>query len=261
MSYKGQLLNGTTSALFIVTTVGNVSTKEEVMKRHLAFAGFVFVTVAVWGANVYAQEEAEEHGTGFYVGGHLGANIADPEIDGGTLASDKNTGFGLGGTLGYDFGHFRVDGELAFRLNTISSLGGISLKTGGFSSDKYSKTFASSYMVNGYFDFPTDGPLKPYIGGGIGFATVSVDWKAPGFFVFSHAPVADDNDTGLAYQISAGIGYEINPRTTLTFGYRYFTTEELQMTFASGSPINSGLPFTMKYQSNEFNLGVRFLFN
>lgn len=231
------------------------------MKRHLALAIFVFVTVLVLSANVNAQQETEDQGTGFYVGGHLGANMADPEINGGTLATDTNTGFSFGGVLGYDFGNFRVDGELAGRFNTADSLDGISLDPEGFDGSNNSTTSALSYMVNGYFDFPTDGPLKPYIGGGIGYATVSVDWRAPGFFPFSHVPVADGNDSGLAYQFSAGIGYEINPRFTVSFGYRYFTTEELQMMFDSGSPINPGLPFTMEYQSHEFNVGVRVLFN
>jgi len=37
MSYQGQLPIGTTYAMFIVTTVGDDSTREEAMKRYLAF--------------------------------------------------------------------------------------------------------------------------------------------------------------------------------------------------------------------------------
>ena len=234
------------------------------MKRQLVLAVLVFIAMAVLGVNVHAQQEVESQtgiqGTGFYVGGHLGAIIEDLEINGGSLATDKNTGFVFGGNLGYDFGNFRVDGELIFRLNTIDSLNGVSLNPGGFSDEKDSSTFVSSYMVNGYFDLPTEGPLKPYIGGGIGFATVSIDWVTPAFF-FSSVPVADDNDSGLAYQLSAGIGYEINQRFTVTLGYRYFAIEELQMMFASSSPINPGLPFTMEYQAHEFHIGARILFH
>ncbi len=229
------------------------------MKRFLAVA--VFVPVAVLSANGHAQQETGDQGTGFYIGGHLGANTADSEINGGTLATDEDTLIGFGGVLGYDFGNFRVDGEIAFRFNTIDRLGGQSLQPQGFLSDNNSTTFAFSYMVNGYFDLPTGGPWKPYIGGGIGFATVAIDWNAPGFFVFTEDPVADDSDSGLAYQFSGGIGYEINPRFTVSLSFRHFATEELQMTFLGTSPINAGQPFTMKYKSNEFNLGVRFMFH
>jgi len=207
------------------------------MKRFLAVT--VFVTVAVLGANVHAQQETGGQGTGLYVGGHIGLNIlSDSEINGGTNTTDYDPLIGLGGVLGYDFGNFRVDGEIAFRINEINNVVGTPLVSGSYTS-------AFSYMVNGYFDFPTNGPVKPYIGGGIGYATVFIDWSAPGFFPLSEVPVADESDSGLAYQFSGGIGYEINPRTTVSFGYRYFAVEELQMMFASGSP------FTMEYQAHE----------
>ncbi len=234
------------------------------MKRFLVVA--VFVALVVLGANVHAQQEMGDQGTGFYIGGHLGLNIlSDSEINGGTISADNGSGVGLGGVLGYDFGMVRLDGEIALRANTTDSVGGISLGTvggssffgGGGSGD--STTGAFSYMVNGYFDLPTDGPLSLYIGGGIGFATVFIDWETTGLF-FSEVPVADDSDTGLAYQFSGGIGYEISPRFIVSFGYRYFATEEMQMVFESGSPLGSG-PFTMDYQSHEFNLGVRVMFH
>lgn len=217
------------------------------MKRFLAVA--VFVTVAVLGANVHAQQETGDQGTGTYVTIHVGINVlSDSEINRGTNTTDYDPLFGLGGALGYDFGNFRVDGEIAFRINEINSVGGTRLKGGSY-------TAAFSYMVNGYFDFPTNGPVKPYIGGGIGFATVAIDWNEPGFIPFSQVPLAGGSDSGVAYQFSGGIGYEINPRSTASFGYRYFAVEELQMMFDSGSP------FTMEYQSHEFNLVIRYMFN
>jgi opacity protein-like surface antigen len=248
------------------------------MKQQLVLAFLVFVAVVVICPNAHAQDGTEiqvetqvqiqeDQVTGFYVGGHLGANTADSEVNGGTLATDEDTLIGFGGVLGYDFGYFRVDGELALRFNTIDRLGGISLNPPSVWKGDPSTTKALSYMVNGYFDLPTDGPLSFYAGAGIGFATVSIDWKAPGVF-FSHVPVADDNDSGLAYQFSGGIGYEIdfdreiNPITiVVTLGYRYFATEELQMMFASSSPINPGSPFTIEYQSHEFLIGARVLFH
>jgi opacity protein-like surface antigen len=211
------------------------------MKRFLAIA--VFVTVAVLGVNVHAQQGTGSQGTGPYVGGHLGLNIlSDPDIEQGgfVLSTSFDPGVGLGGVLGYDFGNVRVDGELAFRTNSINDIMGV--PTEGHSS-------ALSYMVNGYFDFPTGGPVKPYIGGGIGFATVLVDIEVFGF------PLADDSDSVLAYQFSGGIGYEINPRTTVSFGYRYFATEDPEMEDAGG------FPFTTEYQSHEFNFSARILFN
>jgi len=79
------------------------------MKRYLAVA--VFVTVAVLGANVHAQQGTGGQGTGLYIGGNIGLNIlSDSEINGGTNTTDYSPLIGLGGALGYDFGNFRVDG-------------------------------------------------------------------------------------------------------------------------------------------------------
>ena len=210
------------------------------MKRFLAVA--VFVTVAILSANVHAQQGTGGQGTGPYIGGHLGLNILDdPPIVtlGIELSTSYSAGIGLGLVVGYDFGNVRVDGEIAYRYNEIDDILGIPVD--GHES-------ALSYMVNGYFDFPTNGPWKPYIGGGIGFATVFIDHEIFGF------PLADDDDSVLAYQFSGGIGYEINPRTTVTFGYRYFATDDPEMVDAGG------IPFTTEYQSHEFNVGARILF-
>ena len=231
------------------------------MKRFLAVAFLVLVTIGFSSTNVHAQEETGDlQGAGFYVGGHLGLSFADGDVD-GVLPVDYGLGFGLGGVLGYDFGNFRVDGELAFRHNIAERMGPFSLETADlFGSSPDSTTSVSSFMINGYFDLPTGGPLKPFIGGGVGFANVSIDWVTPGFFPFSEVPLADDSDRGFAYQISAGIGYEINPRATLTFTFRHFATEELQMSFDPASPFGAQ-PFQFEYQSNEFNFGGRIMFN
>jgi len=47
----------------------------------------------------------------------------------------------------------------------------------------------------------------------------------------------------------AGIGFEINPSTTLTLGYRYF---------ASTDPDFEGIEATVG--SHDFSLGARFMF-
>ncbi|MDH5764125.1 MAG: outer membrane beta-barrel protein [Nitrospinota bacterium] len=243
------------------------------MKRLLAVA--VWVALGVWCSLANAQEgvdiQAETQmqipevtsGQGFYVGGHLGINAAkDSEINGGLLEAEHNALVGFGGFLGYDFGIFRMDGEIALRLSTTDRLGTLSLEPEGLFSSNESTTTAFSYMINGYFDLQApDSPVSFFAGGGLGMATVSIDWASPGFFPFSEVTVSDDSDTALAYQFSLGFGYEINPRVTMTFTFRHFATEQLQMQFAPTSPIDPGLPFTMKYESNEFNIGARILFN
>ena len=63
----------------------------------------------------------------------------------------------------------------------------------------------------------------------------------------------DDNDTVFAYQFMAGIGFEINPKTTLTVGYRYFATTDPEFVLL-------GLPTEFTISSHDFNVGARLMF-
>ena len=62
----------------------------------------------------------------------------------------------------------------------------------------------ASGMVNGYFDFPIGGNWKPFIPSGIGMANVEVNDLN---FADSGEAAWGDDDTGLAWQVGAGVGY------------------------------------------------------
>ena len=199
-------------------------------------------------SNAYATHRSWNKSTvdqdkGFYIGAKGGLNILNDSSLDSIVNLDINYGLGLtfGGVLGYDFEDLRLDAEITYRDNDIDLIG---VPAEG-------STTALSYMINGYFDVPTHMAVKPYVGGGIGYATVSInDANIPGV-----ATVADDSDSVFAYQLSAGLGFEISRRTTLSLGYRYFATQELEL------QDTSGIPLSTEYQSHEINIGVRFLFN
>lgn len=231
------------------------------MKQSLTVMVFIIVTILLC-SNAYAthrswNQSTVTQGTGYYIGvsGGLG-NLDDSALDNANpIDIEYDPGFLVGGVLGYDFGMWRLDAEIAYRTNDASNLifpaplGQLPVGDGS--------TTALSYMVNGYFDIPTNMLIKPYLGGGIGYATVSLDVSVPpGTFPpgFS-STVADDSDSVLAYQFSAGIGFEISRTTALSLGYRYFATDDLEMMTIGA------VPFTTEYQSHEFSIGVRFLFN
>ena len=101
-------------------------------------------------------------------------------------------------------------------------------------------------MGNGYIDFPMPSPFRPYLGAGLGFAIV--DLEADNFGL-----TANDSDLVAAFQLMAGIGYEISPKATLTFGYRYFTTSDPSFNAAFGA-------FDTEFTSHDFLFGARFRF-
>ena len=81
-----------------------------------------------------------------------------------------------------------------------------------------------AYMVNVDYDFDTGSRWVPYVGGGLGLATVALDTKTA-----EGRSLADDSDTVFAYQVGAGLGYEFpleeGRSITVSLDWRYFGTQ------------------------------------
>ena len=81
-----------------------------------------------------------------------------------------------------------------------------------------------AFMANVDYDFDTGSRWVPYVGGGLGVATISLDTESS-----SGTSLVDDSDTVFAYQVGAGIGYEFpleeGRSITVSLDYRYFGTQ------------------------------------
>ena len=113
-------------------------------------------------------------GNAWYVAGGLGAsfvNDIDAKQAGLTLTTKLDTGIMATGAFGRSFGNFRAEGELTYNTNDVSALSVPGV--GGIAANGDVSTLA--FMVNGYYDFSTNSKWKPYIGGGIGGANVSIN--------------------------------------------------------------------------------------
>lgn len=81
-----------------------------------------------------------------------------------------------------------------------------------------------AFMANLDYDFDTGSRWVPYVGGGLGVATISIDTEDENGDSF-----ADDSDTVFAYQVGAGLGYEFpleEARSiTVSLDWRYFGTQ------------------------------------
>lgn len=187
--------------------------------------------------NVHAE------GSGLYVGGLAGASIRpDTLLISPTLGSETvefQPGFTFGGYLGYDFGnHFRLEGELAYRGNVIRT---------GSGGDPQAGT--SSIMFNVFYDFyPFKEKFEMYVGGGLGVATAQLETTSLG-------RAMDEIDNVFAYQLEAGVDWNIAARATFTIGYRFFDTADPKFVLSSGPTIRMGL------LNHEVILKMRYLFN
>jgi len=204
------------------------------MKR--IFGLVIGVLVLLFAAQVWAQARPQN----MYLSGNIGFGIRpDADIAGPSGNKfDNDPAFVINGAIGVELNPmFRVEGEIGWHFNTAD--------VAGFPQDF---TFGViSFMGNGYFDIPTNSPLRPYLGAGVGFALVGVEED---FFGFTDS----DSDLVGAFQLMAGLGYDISPKATLTFGYRYFTTTDPSFL------LFTSVPFETEYASHDFLFGARFRF-
>jgi opacity protein-like surface antigen len=77
-------------------------------------------------------------------------------------------------------------------------------------------------LANAYIDIGTWHCVTPYVGGGIGFASISVlglkDVNVPNLGV---AYAKDNTETNFAWAVYAGLAYDVTPSVTIDLTYRY----------------------------------------
>ena len=144
-----------------------------------------------------------------------------------------DTGIYTGGTGGYDFGFMRLEGELSYRYANIDS---VTFSNGNrFTPDNDSYIGVFATMFNVFFDLHNSSPLTPYVGGGIGFASIYLnDTYGNGQNGYGQL-YADSNDTVFAYQFGTGVDIALNNRYSLDLGYRYFRTDKAHFDSYLGS--------------------------
>ncbi len=104
-----------------------------------------------------------------------------------------------------------------------------------------------SIMVNAYYDFNTNTPITPYVGAGIGYARVDVKLEEAGF---KHTKKSNN----FAWQLGAGVAYEIDEHVAVDLGYRFADAGEVKDHTLPGEK------YKMKAMNHEILLGARYSF-
>lgn len=161
----------------------------------------------------------------------------------GDVESQGNATGSVG--LGYEFGNnwrLELDGASLFTdLGKISSYPGTA-----------SKLTTNTAMLNAIYDFNDFGRWEPYVGAGIGIvrartSTVANDFPsatpiAPGVVNVNNPACTGaatcsfkDTDTGLGWQLLAGLGYQVSDKLTWDTQYRYLNATNLDFKGAVGA--------------------------
>lgn len=98
-------------------------------------------------------------------------------------------------------------------------------------------------MVNAYYDYALTDECSLYLGLGLGAAKVN--------FVNKNTKV-ESGKTVFAWQVMAGVAYDINENWTVEAGYRLFNTSKVKTTFNAQTgklkmPFASSLELGLRY--------------
>ncbi len=189
-------------------------------------------------------------GNGYFVFSS-GLELSQEEIKAPVYFSDigvrakTHSGFLLQGAGGlYLSDNLRAECEISYRARDLKNFEvdyvnvvGIGLDGG----DGDIRCFSA--MANAWYDLLLGEKFIPYIGGGIGAARVSLNNFSINTFPIVPGPTStetelvDDDDIQFAYQIGAGVGYELSERFIIDLGYRYFATLDPEFTDKGGNKV------------------------
>ena len=204
------------------------------MKHKLLIAA---AATALMAAPSFAS--AQDDGSGWYLKGAAGYGTGtDLDITGGIVGDVEAEGDVVGNLgLGYDFGEnwrLELDGTSMF-----NDYGAVSQ-----TAQSFAKLKTDALMLNAIYDFSDFGKFAPYVGAGVGIvrgdATVVAHDIVEGAGLSRNATCvgtrssADSfscdysgDDTGLGWQLLAGLGYDITDKLTWDTNYRYMQTSDM----------------------------------
>jgi len=197
---------------------------------------------------------------GFYVEGQLGLNaLTDIDFDIDDNADDATASYDVGllgiAAIGYGLPFerlsLRVESEFSFRRNTLDEFEfANNVQADG---DGDSATTALAGMVNAHLDYYLFRNVALSAGVGIGYALVEVDTIVE-VGAADLVIIDEEDDTALAYQLRLGGRYDLGRRSTLSVGYTYFRTGELDGEDVAGNELD------FIYDSHALHVGYAFRF-
>ncbi len=201
------------------------------MKKFLLLAGVACLL------SVNAQAEVNQYVSGKISYDFNKVNMKSAEADKPELFREKankelfGTHVAYGVQAGYVRGELELNNSRDIKRNYFDEYG-----------VNHFRLYKHSVMANAYFDYLTCTPWTPYVGAGIGSAYLKADDGEQAKSVYN-----------LAWQVMAGLTYDINSHWTLDAGYRYADLGRIRKN--SGDSVAK-----LTARDHEIMLGVRYTF-
>lgn len=170
----------------------------------------------------------------------------------------------------------KVTGTYSFNELLVNSGDSFASSTSNLINQTTTRAKVYSLMANGYYDFHNRSKWTPSLGAGIGVAmmrspkttyngTLNVTDTTTG--TTTAVPIVASSPMlrggAFAYQLKAGLAYEVTPRASVALQYRFFGTSEFQA-YSSGVTINSATftvddQNTSRLRNNTVDISFRYL--
>ncbi|WP_460155076.1 outer membrane protein [Pseudomonas sp. S1_F04] len=222
-----------------------------------------YLLMAIVGLGAIAPASCFADNLGPYVSGMGGVNWVSKQ----DLTQNSNdfvemeynqplhSGYATGLAVGWRFPvGLRPEVELSYRRNTMDQFNN-RVYEGGSSIEGKGEEEASSLMANLWYDVSNlPAPFSrftPYVGGGLGYAVLTIKGLEAGGVEFG----GTHRDTVSAWQLGAGVAYELSDHWSMSLDYRYFKTGE-----ANYGKIQGLVPADVKteYNAQSLMLGLRY---
>ena len=222
-----------------------------------------YLVMGIIGTGVIAPASGFADTLGPYVSGMAGVNWVEAQdlnqnnLDFVEMEFNQplHSGYATGLAFGWRFPiGLRPEVELSYRKNTLTQFNH-RVYEGGGSIDGEGEEQATALMANLWYDvLNLPAPLNrftPYVGGGLGYAVLKVSGLEAGGVQFGDT----HRDTVSAYQLGAGIGYELTDHWSMSMDYRYFKTREAHFGNIQGLPEGD---VQTEYKAPSLLLGLRY---
>ena len=204
----------------------------------LSSAAFAVMAGAAQAADLIVDVPATEPvavaDTGWYLSVFGGAQWTEAEADDGSAAFgqffdfDSDLGWLVGATVGARVTD-NLRGEIELSTGSVD-LTNVTISGGPdpFDDDTYAVddgSASTTYLLgNLWFDIPTGSGFTPYIGGGLGAAYVTAEGTIGGL-----GDTVDLAGWGFAYQLGAGVKFDVADNIGLDLGYRFKSVVDAEL--------------------------------
>ena len=256
--------------LFVLVVMGLMFSSGPVLAKDGFYIGGELGVAVAPGMDVNSSDN--DVGTscdGFINSNGAGGNLVqpkpgdcDPEPSAWSNEFDGGTGILAGAALGYRMGSFRGEAEYFYRGTTYDSrdIAGGGAVSDDVTQDKVAQELAfieggvddvlsHNFFANLYYDYRSDSKFTPYLGVGVGFSRVSLDYfnkwtrnhDPEAISTFDDTGATDEqkdtlhrrlagttsiasaklSDTLFGYQVLAGVDYQVSEPVSIGLKFRW----------------------------------------